>query len=136
MQLKLSLQKVYICIRVPGVFRIIISSIWLSLYCSLIYSIRFMLGGEHGRLKYGPPEGHSPVCESLLPKDVLTIQPCFQFGDLPRGIITGPQQITKNAAFVPHPVDTAHVSINYFAPNNIDQALNCCITTWVHKQDW
>ncbi|KAA0203309.1 hypothetical protein HAZT_HAZT004820 [Hyalella azteca] len=28
---------------------------------------RFLLGGEHGRLKYPPPEAHSPVNECLLP---------------------------------------------------------------------
>ena len=76
-----------------------------------IFSIRFMMGGEHGKLKYGPPEGHSPVCESLMPKDVLLIEPCFAFGDLPRGIIVGPRENAKNVAFVPHPVDTSHVRI-------------------------
>ena len=54
---------------------------------TLFCSIRFMLGGDHGKFKYGPPEGHSPVCESLLPRDILTIEPCFHLGDLPKGIV-------------------------------------------------
>ena len=34
------------------------------------FSSRFLLGGEHGRLKYPAPEGYSPVSECLLPFQV------------------------------------------------------------------
>ena len=69
-----------------------------------------MLGGDHGKLKHGPPEGHSPIYESMLPKQRLKIQPCFQFGDSPKGIVCGPAEARDYCAFVPHPVDTTHVS--------------------------
>lgn len=71
-----------------------------------------MLGGDHGRLKYGPPIGHSPVFESLLPKEKLKIEPCFHCGDTPKNIYAGPTEVEEHSAFVPNPVDTAHVSTN------------------------
>ena len=69
-----------------------------------------MLGGDHGKLKHGPPEGHSPVYECLLPKDKLLIKPCFHFGDPPKGILFGAAKVQEFIAFVPHPVDTSQVS--------------------------
>jgi ryanodine receptor 2 len=74
-------------------------------------SVRFMLGGEHGKLKHGPPEGHSPVSESLMPKEKLKIEPCFYLGNIPKGLICGPAEVRDYSAFVPKPVDTSHVSI-------------------------
>ena len=68
-----------------------------------------MFGGDHGKLKHGPPEAHSPVVESLLAKEELKISPCFHFGDLHKGIIMGPVEMQEHIAFVPHPVDTANV---------------------------
>ena len=68
-----------------------------------------MMGGEHGKLKYGPPPGHSPICESLLPKERLKISPSFQFGDVPRGLVFGPDEVRDLAPFVPQPVDTTAV---------------------------
>lgn len=69
-----------------------------------------MLGGEHGKMKYGPPDGHSPVCESLLPKEKLKIEPCFNLGNIPKGLICGLPEELDHGAFVPRPVDTSHVS--------------------------
>ena len=70
-----------------------------------------MFGGDHGKLKHGPPEAHSPVVESLLAKEELKISPCFHFGYLHKGIIMGPVEIQEHVAFVPHPVETANVSV-------------------------
>ena len=50
------------------------------------YSCRFLFGGDHGRLKFGPPNGHSPIVQTLLPLQVLTVEPCFQFGELAKGL--------------------------------------------------
>jgi ryanodine receptor 2 len=50
------------------------------------YSCRFLFGGDHGRLKFGPPQGHSPLVQTLLPMQVLNVEPCFQFGELLKGI--------------------------------------------------
>ena len=44
-----------------------------------------MLGGNHGRLRFGPPDGHSPVCESMKPKEKLKIDSCFNLGNIPKG---------------------------------------------------
>ena len=69
-----------------------------------------MLGGEHGKLTYGPPEGYSQVYESLQPNETLSIQPCFACGDIVKGIMSGPKHPLDTSAFVPHPVETGHVS--------------------------
>lgn len=42
---------------------------------SIVCSARFLLGGEHGRLKYPPPDGHSTVSECLLPFQVCLFVP-------------------------------------------------------------
>ena len=68
------------------------------------------MGGDHGKLKHGPPEGHSPVYESLLPKQKFKIKPCVDFGDATKGILYGPAEITDLTPFVPKPVDTNQVS--------------------------
>lgn len=70
-----------------------------------------MLGGEHGKMKHGPPDGHSPVCESLMPSEKLKIEPCFNLGNMPKGLVCGPAEVHDYTPFVPHPVDTSHVSL-------------------------
>lgn len=76
----------------------------------LIFSCRFLLGGDHGRLKYIPPEEFSPLVESLLPQQVLSIDPCFYFGNLNKVVLSGPWPVEDDTAFVPTPVDTTTVS--------------------------
>ena len=76
------------------------------------YSCRFLFGGDHGRLRFGPPQGHSPIIQTLLPAQELNIEPCFQFGDLVKGIIYGPNvELYDDAAFVPRPVETNEISL-------------------------
>ena len=72
-----------------------------------------MLGGSNGRLRWGPPEGHSPAIESLPPKEKLRIEPRFYFGEVTKNIISGPTEVLDYAPFVPKPVDTSHVSSVY-----------------------
>lgn len=72
-------------------------------------SVRFMLGGDQGKLRYGPPEDHSPLYESLLQKQIVTIQPCFGMGDPKKGILRGYAEMGDVAAFVPQPVNTDHI---------------------------
>uniref|UniRef100_A0A0A9WDJ1 Ryanodine receptor 44F n=2 Tax=Lygus hesperus TaxID=30085 RepID=A0A0A9WDJ1_LYGHE len=79
--------------------------------CSSKLSCRFLLGGDHGRLKYAPPEEFSPLVESLQPQQVLSIDPCFYFGQLSKTILSGPFPIESDTAFVPVPVDTTSVSL-------------------------
>lgn len=76
-----------------------------------------MLGGEHGRLKHGPPSGYSAAIESLLPKEALRIEPSFYFGDITRSVLAGPILIQTNVGFVPSPIDTSSVIL----PNYIMQ---------------
>lgn len=79
------------------------------------YSCRFLFGGDHGRLKFGPPMGHSPLAEALLPGQELLVEPCFQFGELSKNIILGPAvECNDDVAFVPHPVDTSKVVLPQF----------------------
>ncbi|XP_066971315.1 ryanodine receptor isoform X17 [Macrobrachium rosenbergii] len=80
-------------------------------------SARFLLGGEHGRLKYPPPEGYSPVSECLLPFQTLTIDPCFYFGEQHKATLAGPLLIQDDVAFVPKPVDTSSIQL----PGYIEQ---------------
>lgn len=76
------------------------------------YSCRFLFGGDHGRLKFGPPQGHSPIIQTLLPLQDLNIETCFEFGDLPKGIIFGPNvELFEDAAFVPKPVETSDINL-------------------------
>ncbi|XP_028968698.1 ryanodine receptor [Galendromus occidentalis] len=79
-------------------------------------SCRFLLGGDQGRLRYGPPEGYSALCEVLLPRQALTVEPCFMFGDLFKGIYQGPtaEPSVEDVAFVPEPVETATVVLPAF----------------------
>lgn len=70
-----------------------------------------MMGGEHGKLKFGPPEGHTPVYESLMPKEKLRIEPKFHLGDIPKGLVAGPPELRDISAFVPHPVEASNVRI-------------------------
>lgn len=77
----------------------------------VFYSCRFILGGDQGRLRYGPPDAYSPLVECLQPKQILTVEPCFQFGELTKGVIFGPMLELDDTAFVPAPVETTGVSI-------------------------
>ena len=72
-------------------------------------SCRFLLGGEEGRLKYAPPANFSPLFESLLPTQMLRIDPGFYMGDLNKAVLSGPLDIDDKIAFVPRPVDTSTV---------------------------
>jgi len=78
---------------------------------NLISSCRFLFGGDQGRLRYPPPELHSPIVECLLPTQVLQIDPCFYFGDPFKTTLAGPLKIEDDTAFVPKPVDTEIVSV-------------------------
>lgn len=69
------------------------------------------MGGDHGRLKYAPPEEFSPLVESLLPQQILSLDPCFYFGNMAKVVLAGPWLVEDDTAFVPTPVDTATASI-------------------------
>ncbi|XP_049853809.1 ryanodine receptor isoform X5 [Schistocerca gregaria] len=79
--------------------------------CSSKLSCRFLLGGDQGRLKYIPPEEFSPLVESLLPQQVLSIDPCFYFGNLNKCVLSGPWPVEDDTAFVPTPVDTSMITL-------------------------
>ncbi|KAK4873043.1 hypothetical protein RN001_015072 [Aquatica leii] len=78
-----------------------------SISCSSKLSCRFLLGGDHGRLKYVPPEEFSPLVESLLPHQILSLDPCFYYGNLHKCVLAGPLVVEDDVAFVPNPVDTS-----------------------------
>ncbi|XP_053408017.1 ryanodine receptor-like isoform X6 [Mercenaria mercenaria] len=93
-------------------------------------SCRFVLGGEHGRLKYGPPQGHSPAIESLLPKVKLKIEPCFFFGDIQKNVISGPTEILDYAPFVPVPVETSNVQLPIYIESVRDKLAENLHEVW------
>ena len=80
-------------------------------------SARFLLGGQDGRLKHGPPESYSPVADALLPNKRLRIEPCFSFGLLERQIFSGPNEAGPASTFVPVPADTSTFTL----PAAVDQ---------------
>ncbi|XP_043283357.1 ryanodine receptor isoform X10 [Venturia canescens] len=79
--------------------------------CSSKLSCRFLLGGDHGRLKFQPPEEFSPLVESLLPQQILSLDPCFYFGNMNKVVLAGPWSVEDDTAFVPAPVDTSMVNL-------------------------
>uniref|UniRef100_T1JNF8 Ryanodine receptor n=1 Tax=Strigamia maritima TaxID=126957 RepID=T1JNF8_STRMM len=79
-------------------------------------SCRFLMGGDHGKLKFGPIGEFSPLVECLLPSQQLAIEPCYNFGELSKGVLAGPSLLQDYTAFVPIPVDTAGVAL----PNHIE----------------
>ncbi|KAG8184852.1 hypothetical protein JTE90_012099 [Oedothorax gibbosus] len=93
-------------------------------------SCRFILGGDHGRLRYGPPDGHSPLVESLQPKQVLSVDPCFQFGELSKGVIFGPMNEKDDMAFVPAPVETQGVALPGYVENVRDKLAENIHEVW------
>ncbi|XP_014216363.1 ryanodine receptor-like [Copidosoma floridanum] len=82
--------------------------------CSSKLSCRFLLGGDHGRLKYQPPDEFSPLVESLLPQQILSLDPCFYFGNMNKMVLAGPWLMEDDTAFVPGPVDTSMVNLQQY----------------------
>ena len=58
--------------KIPGYFRNfnLAGMFFPVISASAKISCRFLFGGEHGRLKYSPPDGFSPIYDSLLPTQV------------------------------------------------------------------
>ncbi|KAJ8665342.1 hypothetical protein QAD02_007004, partial [Eretmocerus hayati] len=88
-----------------------------AISCSSKLSCRFLLGGDHGRLKYQPPDEFSPLVESLLPQQILSLDPCFYFGNMNKVVLSGPWLMEDDTAFVPSPVDTSLVNL----PSYVEQ---------------
>ncbi|XP_037915514.1 ryanodine receptor isoform X7 [Hermetia illucens] len=84
--------------------------------CSSKISCRFLLGGDHGRLKYAPPLGFSPLVQCLMPHQILSLDPCFYFGNLNKNVLAGPWLVEDDTAFVPSPVDTSEILL----PSSVD----------------
>ncbi|KAL3284793.1 hypothetical protein HHI36_018934 [Cryptolaemus montrouzieri] len=89
--------------------------------CSSKLSCRFLLGGDQGKLKYNPPEEFSPLVESLLPQQVLMLEPCFYFGNLFKTVLAGPLNVEDDTAFVPNPVDTSMVTLTSYVESIKDK---------------
>ncbi|XP_014664675.1 PREDICTED: ryanodine receptor-like [Priapulus caudatus] len=109
-------------VKVNGVFRNF-NTTGLFFPCislSAKVSARFMFGNEHGKFRYGPHDDFSPIIESMLPREQLRIEPCMNFGDIPRNMIGGPIQLPAHIAFIPTTVDTSKVVL----PNYIDTTID------------
>ncbi|BFZ07812.1 hypothetical protein BsWGS_10847 [Bradybaena similaris] len=84
-------------------------------------SCRFIFGADHGRFKFGPPEDHAPVIESLPPKERVKIEPCFYFGEISKNILSGPTEMCEYQPFVPNPVSTSHIQLPTYIENVRDK---------------
>lgn len=91
------------------------------LSCSSKLSCRFLFGGDHGRLKYSPPMGYSPLVQCLMPQQILSLDPCFYFGNLNKNVLAGPWLVEDDTAFVPNPVDTTGVTLPTFVESIKDK---------------
>ena len=98
-------------IKIPGYFRNfnLEGMFFPVISASAKLSCRFLFGGEHGRLKYSPPDGFSPLYDCLLPTQILAIDPCFYFGEVAKGTLAGPLPVEDDVAYIPQPVDTSTV---------------------------
>lgn len=71
---------------------------------------------------------------------MLSIDPCFYFGNLNKVVLSGPWPVEDDTAFVPTPVDTTTVSkiiIHYnvywqtFGVQHVCRKYLCCFTSLV-----
>uniref|UniRef100_A0A0N4ZPH7 Ryanodine receptor 44F n=1 Tax=Parastrongyloides trichosuri TaxID=131310 RepID=A0A0N4ZPH7_PARTI len=96
-------------------------------------SCRFLFGGDHGKLKYGPPEGFSPIFEAVDKN--LEIAEVLSFGDLPKSIYCGTSNILNNIEpFVPEPVDISKVTLSSFAVQHQSQFAQNLHELWAMKK--
>ena len=109
--------------KVPGYFRDfnLDGMFFPVISASAKISCRFLFGGDHGRLKFAPPEQFSPLSESLLTTQSLYIDPGFYFGELHKTILSGPLPLNDDVAFVPNPVDTSTIQLQAFVENIRDK---------------
>ena len=121
--------------KIPGYFRNfnLDGMFFPVISASAKVSCRYLFGGEHGRLKYSPPEGFSPLYDSLLPTQILAIDPCFYFGEVAKGVMNGPLPVEDDVAYVPQPVDTSTVR-DTFLPHTI--RLTRTISSCEHHPTW
>lgn len=92
-----------------------------ALSCSSKLSCRFLFGGDHGRLRFEPPLGFSPLYQCLMPHQNLSLDPCFYFGNLSKSVLSGPWLIEDDTAFVPNPVDISAVILPALVDNIKDK---------------
>ncbi|XP_048259812.1 ryanodine receptor-like isoform X9 [Haliotis rufescens] len=102
-------------------------------------SARFVFGHDHGRLRYGPPEEHSPIIESLPPKEKVKIEPYFYFGNLVKNMLSGPTETMDYVPFVPNPVTTSRIQLPAFIENVRDKLAENLHEMWAMnkvEQGW
>lgn len=56
-----------------------------------------------------------------MPQQVLSIDPCFYFGNLNKSVLAGPWLVEGDTAFVPNPVDTSSVTLPAYIENIRDK---------------
>ena len=82
-------------------------------------SSRFLFGGNQGELRYRPPAGFSPMVDVLLPNQEVSVEPCFNFGDLAKQTVCGPQitpdsipQMVMDLVFIPRVIDSQGIEMS------------------------
>lgn len=108
-----------------------------------LFSCRFILGGDQGKLRYGPAKGYSAIYEAS--QGALEITPCFNFGDLNKNILYGPLADLVDVAFVPTPIDLSNVilpqsieSLHEKLAENMHElwAMNKIENGWTYGEVW
>ena len=100
--------------------------------CSSNVSCRFLLGGDHGRLRFEPPTSEfSPLYESVLAHQSFSLEPCFYFGNLKKGVFSGPLPVEdESLVFVPNPVDTSNIILPHYVESIRDKLAENIHETW------
>jgi ryanodine receptor 2 len=102
-------------------------------------SCRFLFGDEHGRFKYGPPEGCAPIYQAMLAKQRIKLELCFTFGDSSKNVFNGAQQPLEQVAFTPAPVDITHTQVPSYIENIRDKLAENLHEIWAAskiEQGW
>lgn len=87
---------------------------------ALLHSrVRFLLGGRHGDFKFLPPAGYSPCYEALLPKEKMRVEPVKEYKRDHDGVrdLLGTTPFLSQASFIPTPVDTSQVKLQFLLLN-------------------
>ncbi|KAL3320659.1 Ryanodine receptor 3 [Cichlidogyrus casuarinus] len=79
-------------------------------------SLRFLFGGNQGKLRFGPPQGYSPINEARLASQRLRLEPVFFSGTLEKCVVSGSaiSPTPSQSVFVPQTILTAGVQLSSY----------------------
>ncbi|VEL31285.1 unnamed protein product [Protopolystoma xenopodis] len=96
-----------------------------------------MLGGNQGRLHYGPPAGYSLIAEARQANQQLRIEPVFTFGQTEKSVLSGPSaspQLPQQGVFVPRTVETSRIQLPNYVERVRDRLAENIHEMWVMRK--